>query len=100
MIEGFGAMPDEVMVRFGMWDAILAAPQPDKPYMPFTNAFHHAARATAFAAKEDTQQARAEQKTVARGHQADSRRRGLPQQSNAGHLLACQHDGRRGNPCP
>src|SRR3954464_11806535 len=27
MIEGFGAMPDEVMVRFGMWDEILAAPQ-------------------------------------------------------------------------
>src|SRR4030095_11673710 len=41
MIEGFGAMPDEVMVRFGMWDQILAAPQPDKEYMPYTNAFHH-----------------------------------------------------------
>ena len=62
MVEGFGAMPDEVMVRFGMWDAILAAPQPDKDYMPFTNAFHHGARATAFAAKDDTAQARAEQK--------------------------------------
>jgi tetratricopeptide (TPR) repeat protein len=61
LIEGFGAMPDEVMVRFGMWDAILAAPQPDKSYMPFTNAFHHGARATAFAAKGDTAQARAEQ---------------------------------------
>ena len=62
MVEGFGAMPDEVMVRFGMWDAILAAPQPDKPYMPFTNAFHHGARAIAFAAKSDTASARAEQK--------------------------------------
>ncbi len=62
MIEGFGAMPDEVMVRFGMWDAILAAPQPDKSYMPFTNAFHHGARAIACAAKDDTAQARAEQK--------------------------------------
>ena len=61
MIEGFGAMPDEVMVRFGMWDEILAAPQPDKPYMPYTNAFHHGARAIAYAAKDKTTEARAEQ---------------------------------------
>src|SRR5678815_5560824 len=61
MIEGFGAMPDEVMVRFGMWDQILAAPQPDKPYMPYTNAFHHGARAIALAAKDKTAEARAEQ---------------------------------------
>jgi tetratricopeptide (TPR) repeat protein len=61
MIEGFGAMPDEVMVRFGMWDQILAAPQPDKEYMPYTNAFHHGARAIALAAKGKTAEARAEQ---------------------------------------
>jgi tetratricopeptide (TPR) repeat protein len=61
MIEGFGAMPDEVMVRFGMWDEILAAPQPDKDYMPYTNAFHHGARAIALAAKDKTAEARAEQ---------------------------------------
>jgi len=61
MIEGFGAMPDEVMVRFGMWDEILAAPQPDKDYMPYTNAFHHGARAIAYAAKDKTADARAEQ---------------------------------------
>jgi tetratricopeptide (TPR) repeat protein len=61
MIEGFGAMPDEVMVRFGMWDQILAAPQPDKAYAPFTNAFHHGARAIAYAAKDKTTEARAEQ---------------------------------------
>ncbi len=61
MIEGFGAMPDEVMVRFGMWDQILAAPQPDKAYTPFTNAFHHGARAIACAARDKTAEARAEQ---------------------------------------
>ena len=61
MVEGFGAMPDEVMVRFGMWDQILAAPQPDKDYMPYTNAFHHGARAIALAAKDKTAEARAEQ---------------------------------------
>src|SRR3954453_12584475 len=62
MIEGFGAMPDEVMVRFGMWDQILTAPQPDKEYMPFTNAFHHLARGVALAATDRTAEARAEQK--------------------------------------
>ncbi len=67
MVEGFGAMPDEVMVRFGMWDEILAAPQPDKDYTPYTNAFHHAARAIAFAAKDKTAEARAEQKLWAEG---------------------------------
>src|SRR5258705_10502991 len=61
MIEGFGDMPDEVMVRFGMWDQILADPQPDKDYMPYTNAFHHGARAIAFAARDKTTEARAEQ---------------------------------------
>src|SRR6185503_10102899 len=67
MIEGFGAMPDEVMVRFGMWDEILAAPQPDKDYMPYTNAFHHAARAIALAAQDKTAEARAEQKLWVEG---------------------------------
>jgi tetratricopeptide (TPR) repeat protein len=61
MVEGFGALPQEVMVRFGMWDEILAAPKPAKPYMPYTNAFHHGARAIAFAAKGNTAEARAEQ---------------------------------------
>lgn len=61
-VEGFGAMPYEVRVRFGMWDEVLAMPQPTKPYTPFTNAFHHAARAIALGAKNDTAAARAEQK--------------------------------------
>lgn len=61
-VEGFGAMPYEVRVRFGMWDEILAIPKPTKAYMPFTNAFHHAARAVAYGAKGDTTSARAEQK--------------------------------------
>lgn len=62
LAEGFAAMPDEVLVRFGQWDTILAAPQPDASHTPFTNAFHHAARAIAFAAKGQTTEARAEQK--------------------------------------
>ncbi len=61
MAEGLMAMPLEVLVRFGRWDAILAEPDNYPEYMTFTRAFHHAARAVAFAAKGDTKSARAEQ---------------------------------------
>jgi tetratricopeptide (TPR) repeat protein len=56
--EGFVAMPLEVMVRFGLWDQILAEPDKYPEYMPFTRAFHHAARAIAYAAKGDVANAR------------------------------------------
>jgi tetratricopeptide (TPR) repeat protein len=52
--EGFVAMPLEVMVRFGLWDEILAEPERYTDSMWFTRAFHHAARAIAYAAKGDT----------------------------------------------
>jgi tetratricopeptide (TPR) repeat protein len=52
------AMPLEVMVRFGMWDEILAEPEKYTDSMWFTRAFHHAARAIAYAAKGDTANAR------------------------------------------
>ena len=62
MVEGFVAMPMEVLVRFGRWDEILAEPDSNYPdYMPFTRAFHHAARAIAYAAKGDVAAARKEQ---------------------------------------
>jgi tetratricopeptide (TPR) repeat protein len=58
--EGFMAMPYEVMIRFGMWDDILA--ETDHPdFMVFTRAFRHAARGIAYAAKGDTEAARTEQ---------------------------------------
>src|SRR5438067_6353781 len=59
--EGFVAMPLEVMVRFGMWDEILAEPDNYPEYMAGTRAFHHAARAIAYAAKGETENARKEQ---------------------------------------
>jgi len=59
--ELWGSMPLEVMVRFGMWDKILAEPDNYPEYMPGTRAFHHAARAIAYAAKGDTENARKEQ---------------------------------------
>ena len=59
--EGFVSMPLEVMVRFGMWDEILAEPNNYPEYMTGTRAFHHGARAIAYAAKGNTENARKEQ---------------------------------------
>src|SRR5437667_6044360 len=56
--EGNVATPLEVMVRFGLWDQILAEPDHYTKSMWFTRAFHHAARAIAYAAKGDTASAR------------------------------------------
>jgi tetratricopeptide (TPR) repeat protein len=56
--EGNVAMPLEVMVRFGVWDEILAEPEKYTDRMWFTRAFHYAARAIAYAAKGDTANAR------------------------------------------
>ncbi|HEY2143453.1 MAG TPA: hypothetical protein VGH06_03805 [Candidatus Udaeobacter sp.] len=56
--EGNVAMPLEVMMRFGLWDEILAEPERYTDKMWFTRAFHHAARAIAFAAKGDASNAR------------------------------------------
>jgi tetratricopeptide (TPR) repeat protein len=56
--EATVAMPIEVMVRFGMWDEILSEPEKYTHKMWLTRAFHHAARAIAYAAKGDTARAR------------------------------------------
>ena len=56
--EGNIAMPLEVMLRFGLWDEILAEPEKYTDKMWFTRAFHHAARAIAYAAKGDVLNAR------------------------------------------
>jgi tetratricopeptide (TPR) repeat protein len=65
--EGFVAMPLEVMVRFGLWDEILAEPEHYTNKMWFTRAFHHAARAIAYAAKGDTASARKAQTVFIEG---------------------------------
>jgi tetratricopeptide (TPR) repeat protein len=59
--DGFVAVPLEVLVRFGRWDEILREPDKYAPKFLFTRAFHHAARATAFAAEGETEKARKEQ---------------------------------------
>lgn len=59
--EGFAAAPLEVLIRFGRWDDILEEPGVYPEYMPYTRAFRHAARAIAFAAKGQPENAREEQ---------------------------------------
>ncbi len=61
LVESFVALPMEIMVRFGKWDDVLAESDNYPDYMPFTRAFHHAARAVAFAAKNEPENARREQ---------------------------------------
>ena len=61
LVESFVALPMEIMVRFGKWDDVLAESDNYPEYMPFTRAFHHAARAVAFAAKNEPENARREQ---------------------------------------
>ena len=59
--ERFIGLPYEVLVRFGRWDDILAAPDhPD--FLPFTRAMRLAARGIAFAAKGDVAAAKVEQR--------------------------------------
>jgi tetratricopeptide (TPR) repeat protein len=60
--EGNVAMPLEVMVRFGLWDEILAEPEKYTDKMWFTRAFHHAVSAIAYAAKGDAANARKAQR--------------------------------------
>lgn len=60
VVDAYIAMPYEVLLRFGQWDDVLA--MPDHPeHLPFTRAMRHAARGTAYAAKNETAAAKAEQ---------------------------------------
>jgi tetratricopeptide (TPR) repeat protein len=61
MLDGFVALPYELEMRFGRWDAILAEPQP-KECFPITTALWHFARGVAFAAKKNLDQAEEEQR--------------------------------------
>jgi tetratricopeptide (TPR) repeat protein len=80
--DGFFAVPLEVLVRFGRWDEILAEPDKYPEGMPFVRAFHHAARATAYAAKGDTVNARKEQALFVEGAKL------VPQETQLGNNTA------------
>jgi tetratricopeptide (TPR) repeat protein len=61
MMDAFVALPYELQMRFGRWDAILAEPKP-KECFPITTALWRFARGVAFAAKKDLDHAQAEQR--------------------------------------
>lgn len=58
--DGLFAMPLEVMMRFGQWDAILKEPEPEERF-PIARALRHAIRGVAFAAQNKTEAARESQ---------------------------------------
>jgi tetratricopeptide (TPR) repeat protein len=58
--DGFAAMPLEVLVRFGSWDEVLAAPEPPE-YLPISRSLRNCARGIAYAAQGDAAKAREEQ---------------------------------------
>jgi tetratricopeptide (TPR) repeat protein len=59
--DGFTAMPLEILVRFGRWDEVLAAPEPPA-YLPIARCLRYCARGIALAAKGEIEGAKAEQK--------------------------------------
>jgi tetratricopeptide (TPR) repeat protein len=59
--DGLHALPYEVLLRFGEWDAVLAEPELPE-YLPLSRALRLYARGVALAAKGDVAAAREEQK--------------------------------------
>jgi tetratricopeptide (TPR) repeat protein len=58
--DGFTALPLEVLVRFGRWDEVLAAPEPPD-YLPIARALRHCARGIAHAAQGNAAEAKKDQ---------------------------------------
>jgi tetratricopeptide (TPR) repeat protein len=58
--DGFACLPLEVLMRFGRWDEVLAAPEPPE-YLPLSRAMRHCARGVAYAAKGEVKLAEGEQ---------------------------------------
>jgi tetratricopeptide (TPR) repeat protein len=61
IVDGFLAMPLEVLKRFGRWDDILKAPEPPEMF-PIARAMRHYTRGVALAAKGKVAEARESQK--------------------------------------
>ena len=59
LADGVLAMPLELRMRFGRWDEVLAAPEPDAIF-PTARAFRHALRGAALAATGKVAEARTE----------------------------------------
>lgn len=55
-LDGFFAVPTHVMVRFGMWEDIIASPRPEEDLL-LSTAFWHYGRTVAFAASGRVEEA-------------------------------------------
>jgi tetratricopeptide (TPR) repeat protein len=73
LADGVLAMPLELRMRFGRWDEVLAAPEPEAVF-PTARAFRHAVRGAALAATGKVAEARAEREAflAAKGRVPDS----------------------------
>jgi tetratricopeptide (TPR) repeat protein len=60
IVDGFHAMPIEVLVRFGRWEDVLKEPEPAERF-PLARTMYHAARGVAHAAMGKPAEARADQ---------------------------------------
>ena len=86
LADGFTAMPLEVLVRFGRWPEVLAAPEPPE-YLPIARALRHCARGIAYAAQGELENAKAEQ-TAFKRHQAAVPKEAKFSNNTASDLLA------------
>jgi tetratricopeptide (TPR) repeat protein len=87
LYETFLSLPLVVMVRFGMWDAILADPQPPRARHLWTGMWHYA-RGMAYAHADRVTPARAELAVLERMTEDPTTRSTLVNFTNAGTLLA------------
>lgn len=62
-MDFFLSLPLLVMVRFGMWDELLAEPAPDARYPVLTALYHHA-RGMALASRNEHERAREAQRAI------------------------------------
>ncbi len=81
MVDGYLAMPLEVLMRFGRWDEILATPDFDEKF-PLARALRHCARGIARAAQGEPLKAREEEQAFA------LQRENVPKEENFGNNSA------------
>ena len=87
LYQTFLSLPLDVMVRFGMWDAILAEPEPPRGSHLWSGMWHYA-RGMAYAHVDRVALARAELAVLERMLEDPTTRNTLVNFTNAGTLLA------------
>jgi len=88
--DGFNAMPIEVLVRFGRWDDVLAAPEPPE-YLPLARAMRRSSRGIAYAAKGDVANAKLEQQAFLAAQSAVPAESRIGNNASADVLAVAQH---------